>query len=130
MVGLSDSFAELDGHIEGLYSGKLVAEDDIRRLCEKVKEVLQAESNVVPVRAPITIVRPRAPLWLPWGERGVSAASTQWGLCQGCVCPSQQWLSARVACRVRRLATSMASSRTCWNLCALAAGHRTRTTCS
>jgi hypothetical protein len=70
MVGLADSFAELDGHIEGLYSGKLVAEEDVRRLCEKVKEVLQAESNVVPVRAPITIVRPPAPLWLPWGRAG------------------------------------------------------------
>ena len=40
--------------------GKLVHEDAVRRLCEKAKEILTAEPNVVPVRAPITVVRARA----------------------------------------------------------------------
>ena len=55
-MALADTYADLDGHIEGLYRGQLVAEEDVRRLCEKVKEILQAESNVVPVRAPVTVV--------------------------------------------------------------------------
>ena len=57
---LADTYADLDGHLEGLYRGQLVAEEEVQRLCEQVKEVLQAESNVVPVRAPVTVVRPLA----------------------------------------------------------------------
>jgi hypothetical protein len=61
MSSLADTYADLDAHIEGLYHGKLVPEDDVRRLCEKAKEILQGESNVVPVRAPITVVRAHTP---------------------------------------------------------------------
>ena len=50
----------LDGHIAGLFEGKLLPEEDVRQMCEKVKEILKGESNVVPVRAPITIVRAHA----------------------------------------------------------------------
>ena len=55
-MALADTLA-LDGHIAGLFEGKLLAEEEVRKMCEKVKEILKGESNVVPVRAPITIVR-------------------------------------------------------------------------
>lgn len=67
-MALADGFAEVDAHLEGLYVGRLIAEADVRRMCEKVKEILTAESNVVAVRAPITIVRARTPCALARGR--------------------------------------------------------------
>lgn len=48
----------LEAHINGLYGGKLVPEDEVRKICDKAKEILTKEQNVVSLRAPITIVRP------------------------------------------------------------------------
>ncbi|KAM3137185.1 Serine/threonine-protein phosphatase 2A catalytic subunit [Paramecium bursaria] len=45
----------LEGFIEQLYKCKPLAENDVKWLCEKAKEILQDESNVQPVRAPVTI---------------------------------------------------------------------------
>ncbi|KKY36018.1 putative exocyst complex component exo84 [Diaporthe ampelina] len=45
----------LDGWIEGLMSCKQLAETDVQRLCEKAREVLQDESNVQPVKCPVTV---------------------------------------------------------------------------
>lgn len=45
----------LDGWIESLMTCKQLAEDDVRRLCEKAREVLQDESNVQPVKCPVTV---------------------------------------------------------------------------
>lgn len=47
----------LEAHINGLYVGKLVPEDEVRKICDKAKEILTKEQNVVSLRAPITIVR-------------------------------------------------------------------------
>lgn len=47
----------LEAHINGLYGGKLVPEEEVRKICEKAKEILTKEQNVVSLRAPITIVR-------------------------------------------------------------------------
>ena len=47
--------------IEQLLSGVIIPEDEVREICEKTKEVLSKEENVVPVRAPVTVVRPREP---------------------------------------------------------------------
>jgi hypothetical protein len=101
-MALADGYAELDAHIAGLYSGKIIAEEDVRRMCEKAKEILKAESNVVSVRAPITIVRAT-------GAHGRTRRPPR---------PPQRGFRScgRVSRRVcRRLATSMASSRTCWS---------------
>lgn len=49
------SIPTLDGWIESLMSCKQLAEDDVRRLCEKAREVLQDESNVQPVKCPVTV---------------------------------------------------------------------------
>jgi hypothetical protein len=69
-----NQYAELDAHLAGLHLGKLIPENDVRLMCEKAKEILAAESNVVPVRAPVTIVRasrarPRRPLRCLAGRR-------------------------------------------------------------
>jgi serine/threonine-protein phosphatase 2A catalytic subunit len=32
-----------------------LSEQDIKQLCEKAKEILQNESNVTPVKAPVTV---------------------------------------------------------------------------
>jgi len=44
--------------IEQLLRGEIIPEDEVRVICEKTKEVLSKEENVVPVRAPVTVVRP------------------------------------------------------------------------
>lgn len=38
-----------------LEKGQLIVEDDLQELCEKVKELLMEESNVVPVNAPVNL---------------------------------------------------------------------------
>jgi len=45
----------LDRQIEHLYECKPLSEAEVKALCEKAKEVLTDESNVQPVRAPVTI---------------------------------------------------------------------------
>jgi serine/threonine-protein phosphatase 2A catalytic subunit len=45
----------LDGWIEKLMSCKQLTEEDVQRLCDKAREVLQEESNVQPVRCPVTV---------------------------------------------------------------------------
>jgi serine/threonine-protein phosphatase 2A catalytic subunit len=48
---------ELDRQIEQLLQCKPLPEADIKALCEKAKEILAEESNVTPVRAPVTICK-------------------------------------------------------------------------
>ena len=45
----------LDSQINQLLECKPLSEDSIKALCEKAKEILVKESNVQPVRAPVTI---------------------------------------------------------------------------
>lgn len=47
--------ADLDEQIERLQYGKLLTEEQVRLLCEKAQEVLVNESNVQPVRCPVTV---------------------------------------------------------------------------
>lgn len=49
------SIPTLDGWIESLMACKQLAEVDVQRLCEKAREVLQEESNVQPVKCPVTV---------------------------------------------------------------------------
>ena len=49
------STGNLDGWIENLMQCKQLSEEDVRRLCEKAREVLQDESNVQPVKCPVTV---------------------------------------------------------------------------
>jgi len=46
---------DLDKYIELIKSGKCLPESDLRKLCEKVKEIFLEESNVQPVQAPVII---------------------------------------------------------------------------
>jgi hypothetical protein len=59
-------FADLDGHIQRLLKCEPLPEADVKALCEKAKEILAEESNVQPVRCPVTVckwaTRPRAKL--------------------------------------------------------------------
>ncbi|EGR27270.1 protein phosphatase 2a catalytic subunit, putative [Ichthyophthirius multifiliis] len=45
----------LDKQIAQLYQCKYLSESEVKFLCEKAKEILSQESNVQPVRAPVTI---------------------------------------------------------------------------
>ena len=45
----------LDRQISALMEMKLLSEQEIKHLCEKAKEILIEESNVVSVNAPVTI---------------------------------------------------------------------------
>jgi len=52
------SFTEIetiDGHITTLMDGNTLTENEVKELCEKAKEILSEESNVTPVKAPVTI---------------------------------------------------------------------------
>ena len=48
-------FMNLDANIETLLHCKPLTERDVKQLCEKAKEILVKESNVQPVRAPVTV---------------------------------------------------------------------------
>jgi serine/threonine-protein phosphatase 2A catalytic subunit len=45
----------IDKYIEQLFDCKLLTELEVKHLCEKAKEILIEESNVQPVRAPVTV---------------------------------------------------------------------------
>ncbi|CAI5488218.1 unnamed protein product, partial [Closterium sp. Naga37s-1] len=49
------SHAQLDGHIAQLQECKPLSEAEVKALCEKAREILVEESNVQPVRCPVTI---------------------------------------------------------------------------
>ncbi|KAL2153417.1 hypothetical protein VTH82DRAFT_4572 [Thermothelomyces myriococcoides] len=49
------SISNLDAWIESLMQCKQLAESDVQRLCDKAREVLQEESNVQPVKCPVTV---------------------------------------------------------------------------
>ena len=51
----TNDIAKFDGHIEQLMECKPLPENDVKYLCEKAKEILSTESNVQPVRAPVTV---------------------------------------------------------------------------
>ena len=53
-INFSD-ISYLDKQIETLRECQPLAEDSIKALCEKAKEILVNESNVQPVRTPVTI---------------------------------------------------------------------------
>ena len=52
----SATTADLDGFIETLLQCKHLAEADVKRLCDKAREVLSDESNVQPVSCPVTVI--------------------------------------------------------------------------
>jgi serine/threonine-protein phosphatase 6 catalytic subunit len=49
------SSADIDNWLETVKNGTILPERELRILCEKVKEILIEESNVQPVKAPVTI---------------------------------------------------------------------------
>ncbi|KAF4597231.1 hypothetical protein EYR40_007683 [Pleurotus pulmonarius] len=46
---------EIDAWIEQLSQCKQLTENDVKRLCDKTREILMEESNVQPVRCPVTV---------------------------------------------------------------------------
>ncbi|XP_034223989.1 serine/threonine-protein phosphatase PP2A-4 catalytic subunit isoform X2 [Prunus dulcis] len=51
----SDTSSDLNEQIEQLMQCKPLSEPQVRGLCEKAKEILMGESNVQPVKSPVTI---------------------------------------------------------------------------
>ena len=91
----------------------------MREICEKTKEELSKEENVVPVRAPVTVVRAREPNQF---TRAFHFPST--------VLSNPLHSDHPRVIYVNRLETSTGSSRTWWSCSRLAAGHRRPTTSS
>jgi len=52
---MSAAYGDLDEQIQRLRKGGTLTENEVTVLCEKAKEILQEESNVQPVEAPVTI---------------------------------------------------------------------------
>lgn len=46
---------ELDAQIEQLMQCKTLSETEVKALCEKAREIFASESNVQPVRCPVTV---------------------------------------------------------------------------
>ncbi len=46
---------QLDAQIEQLINGTPLPEQEVKALCDKAKEILTQESNVQPVRCPVTV---------------------------------------------------------------------------
>lgn len=64
--------------MEQLLRGVIISEEEVRVICEKVKEILAKEENVVPVAAPVTVVRPRpTPAVHPFFLRAVRAGASR-----------------------------------------------------
>lgn len=55
MDGAESSAADLDNQIERLLKCQQLTEAEVKKLCEKAKEILAQESNVQPVRCPVTV---------------------------------------------------------------------------
>ncbi|KXS13692.1 serine/threonine-protein phosphatase 2A catalytic subunit beta isoform [Gonapodya prolifera JEL478] len=55
MSALDADIASLDAWIETLMQCKPLAENDVKKLCDKAREILSNESNVQPVRVPVTV---------------------------------------------------------------------------
>ena len=53
--GGSSSVQEVDRWIETLLKCKPLPEHDVKLLCDKAREIFQAESNLQPVRCPVTV---------------------------------------------------------------------------
>ncbi|CAN6453569.1 unnamed protein product [Victoria cruziana] len=51
----SNSHGNLDSQIVQLMQCKPLSEQEVRTLCDKAKEILMEESNVQPVKSPVTI---------------------------------------------------------------------------
>ena len=54
-VPSSNNHGNLDEQISQLMQCKPLSEQEVRMLCEKAKEILMEESNVQPVKSPVTI---------------------------------------------------------------------------
>ncbi|KAJ3407123.1 Serine/threonine-protein phosphatase PP2A catalytic subunit [Chytriomyces hyalinus] len=50
-----ENVSEVDGWVSNLMECKQLSEADVKRLCEKAREVLMEESNVQPVKCPVTV---------------------------------------------------------------------------
>ncbi|KAJ3009579.1 UNVERIFIED_CONTAM: Serine/threonine-protein phosphatase PP2A catalytic subunit, partial [Siphonaria sp. JEL0065] len=50
-----ENVSEVDGWVSTLMECKQLSEADVKKLCEKAREILMEESNVQPVRCPVTV---------------------------------------------------------------------------
>ena len=46
---------DYDKHIESIKKGQLLSEATIRELCDKAREILSEEQNVIRVGSPVTV---------------------------------------------------------------------------
>ena len=54
-MNLDPEIGVLDEHISQLRKGQILSEAQVKALCEKAKEILAKESNVQPVKCPVTV---------------------------------------------------------------------------
>ena len=54
-MNLDPEICNLDEHIAQLRRGQILSENQVKALCEKAKEILASESNVQPVKCPVTV---------------------------------------------------------------------------
>ena len=50
-----DEYGEIDKWIEKLFSCKPLGENEVKKLCDRARDILIEESNVQPVRSPVTV---------------------------------------------------------------------------
>ena len=89
----TDALKELDQQIEQLLQCKPLGEQQVKQLCAKAQEIFVDESNVQPVRCPVTVsggmnegpssrwAVARAPMPAPGGVKGTPRAAGVGGSC-------------------------------------------------
>ena len=55
-TSIAISTADLDRHIRTLVDCKPLSEQEVRHICEKARDIFYNESNVQPVKCPVTVV--------------------------------------------------------------------------
>ena len=59
-----DNFnAEVDKYIEKLKKCEYILEKEVKKLCDKVKEILSNEENVIRLNSPITVIALNSDMW-------------------------------------------------------------------
>uniref|UniRef100_A0A6U3J8N6 Serine/threonine-protein phosphatase n=1 Tax=Mantoniella antarctica TaxID=81844 RepID=A0A6U3J8N6_9CHLO len=53
---INNPYEQLDSQIAQLLRGEIISEQEVKLICQKTKEALSKEENVVPVAAPVTVV--------------------------------------------------------------------------
>lgn len=99
-----DHYKDLDAQIDQLLQCKPLSEAEVKALCEKAQEIFVEESNVQPVKCPVTV------RWHSFSPSGCSVVRLPLMACASIGIAICQWRDYRLCCRVPEPRGSVAGS--------------------